>query len=84
MYHGNAYKKSLSKFAFEINDETAEKITTSYVLNLCGQKLIRNITSIHFDTGDMYALCIDARVKQKGQKEIGEKFSNYLKVLCKR
>ena len=83
LYHGTTYKNQLSKFAFEINEQTAEKLTSSYVLNLCGQKLIRYITSIHLDTGDMYALCIDARVKQKEQREIGEKFSNYLKVLCK-
>lgn len=84
LYHGTAYKNQLSKFAFEINEETAEKITSSYMLNLCGQKLIRYTTSIHLDTGDMHALCIDARIKQKEQRDIGEKFSNYLKVLCKK
>ena len=83
LYRGSAFKNKLSEFAFEINTETAEKITASCVLNLCGQKLIRYTTRINFDTGDIYALCIDARIKHVEQKNIGEKFSSYLKALCK-
>ena len=83
LYYGNAFKNRLNQFAFEINKETAEKIASSYVMDLCGQRLIRGVYRIHLDTGDLYALCVDARIKQPEQKNVIDNFSKYLKVLCK-
>ena len=83
LYCGRAYKQRLKEFALEIKKDVAEKITSSYAIDLCGQKLIRAIYTIHLDTGDLYALYIDARIKQCKQNKIISTYSNYLQVLCK-
>ncbi len=83
LYYGNAYKQRLKDFALEIKKEAADKISSSHVIDLYGQKLIRAIYIIHFDTGNLYALFIDAKIKQPEQKNIINTCSKYLQVLCK-